>query len=81
LPVNLAVSLHAPDDELRSSMIRSTAIPDRGHRRRGPGSRRANRRRTSYEYVLLQRINDSVEQARRLTTVIGHRLTHVNLIR
>jgi 23S rRNA (adenine2503-C2)-methyltransferase len=81
LPVNLAVSLHAPDDELRSSMIpvnrkypiAAIVAAARAHAER-------TGRRTSYEYVLLQGINDSLEQARRLTTVIGHRLTHVNLI-
>src|SRR3982075_3830806 len=81
LPVNLAVSLHAPDDELRSSMIpvnrkypiAAIVAAARAHAER-------TGRRPSYEYVLLQGINDSVEQARRLTVVIGHRLTHVNLI-
>jgi 23S rRNA (adenine2503-C2)-methyltransferase len=81
LPVNLAISLHAPDDELRSSMIpvnrkypiAAIVAAARAHAER-------TGRRTSYEYVLLQGVNDSVEQARRLTTVIGHRLTHVNLI-
>jgi 23S rRNA (adenine2503-C2)-methyltransferase len=81
LPVNLAVSLHAPDDELRSSMIPVN--------RKYPiaaivGAARAHAQRTgrriSYEYVLLQGVNDSVDQARRLATVVGHRLSHVNLI-
>ena len=81
LPVNLAVSLHAPDDELRSSMIpvnrkypiAAIVAAARAHAER-------TGRRTSYEYVLLQGVNDSVDQARRLSTVIGHHLTHVNLI-
>jgi len=67
LPVNLAISLHAPDDELRSSMIPVN--------RKYPiaaiiGAARAHAERTgrrvSYEYVLLQGVNDSVEQAGRL---------------
>ncbi|HEY4870456.1 MAG TPA: 23S rRNA (adenine(2503)-C(2))-methyltransferase RlmN [Candidatus Dormibacteraeota bacterium] len=81
LPVNLAVSLHAPDDELRSSMVpvnRKYPIAAIVGAARAHAERTG--RRTSYEYVLLQGVNDSVEQARRLTTVIGHRLTHVNLI-
>jgi 23S rRNA (adenine2503-C2)-methyltransferase len=81
LPVNLAVSLHAPDDELRSSMIpvnrkypiAAIVAAARAHSER-------TGRRTSYEYVLLRGVNDSIEQARRLATVVGHRLTHVNLI-
>ncbi|HXO58609.1 MAG TPA: 23S rRNA (adenine(2503)-C(2))-methyltransferase RlmN [Candidatus Acidoferrum sp.] len=81
LPVNLAVSLHAPDDELRSSMIpvnRKYPIAAIVGAARAHAERTG--RRTSYEYVLLQGVNDSVEQARRLSKVIGHRLTHVNLI-
>jgi 23S rRNA (adenine2503-C2)-methyltransferase len=81
LPVNLAISLHAPDDELRSSMIpvnrkypiAAIVAAARAHAER-------TGRRTSYEYVLLQGVNDSVEQARRLATIVGHRLSHVNLI-
>src|SRR5256886_15047878 len=81
LPVNLAISLHAPDDELRSSMIPVN--------RKYPiaaiiGAARAHAERTgrrvSYEYVLLQGVNDSVEQAGRLAALVKHRLSHVNLI-
>ncbi|TMF88033.1 MAG: 23S rRNA (adenine(2503)-C(2))-methyltransferase RlmN [Chloroflexi bacterium] len=81
LPVNLAISLHAPDDELRSSMIPVN--------RKYPiaaivGAARAHAERTgrriSYEYVLLRGVNDSVEQAKRLAVLVKHRLSHVNLI-
>ena len=81
LPVNLAISLHAPDDVLRSSMIpvnRKYPIAAIVGAARAHAERTG--RRTSYEYVLLQGVNDSVEQARRLATVVGHRLSHVNLI-
>jgi 23S rRNA (adenine2503-C2)-methyltransferase len=81
LPVNLAVSLHAPDDELRSSMIpvnRKYPIAAIVGAARSHAERTG--RRISYEYVLLKGVNDSVEQARRLATVVGHRLSHVNLI-
>src|SRR5438270_10310949 len=81
LPVNLAISLHAPDDELRSSMIpvnRKYPIAAVVGAARAHAARTG--RRTSYEYVLLQGVNDSVEQARRLAVVVGHHLSHVNLI-
>jgi 23S rRNA (adenine2503-C2)-methyltransferase len=81
LPVNLAISLHAPDDELRSSMIpinRKYPIAEVVAAARAHAERTG--RRTSYEYVLLQGVNDSVEQARRLATVVSHHLSHVNLI-
>jgi 23S rRNA (adenine2503-C2)-methyltransferase len=81
LPVNLAISLHAPNDELRSRMIpvnrkypiAAIIAAARAHSER-------TGRRTSYEYVLLEGVNDSTEQARRLATLVNHRLSHVNLI-
>jgi 23S rRNA (adenine2503-C2)-methyltransferase len=81
LPVNLAISLHAPDDDLRSSMIpvnrkypiAAIIAAARAHAER-------TGRRTSYEYVLLDGVNDSLEQARRLARLVNHRLCHVNLI-
>lgn len=81
LPVNLAISLHAPDDELRSSMIpvnRKYPIAAVVGAARAHAERTG--RRVSYEYVLLQGVNDSVEQARRLAALVKHRLSHVNLI-
>ena len=81
LPVNLAISLHATDDELRSQMIpvnrkypiAAIIAAARAHSER-------TGRRTSYEYVLLEGVNDSTEQARRLARLVNHRLSHVNLI-
>lgn len=81
LPVNLAISLHAPDDELRSSMIpvnrkypiAAIVAAARLHAER-------TGRRTSYEYVLLEGVNDTLAQARRLVDVVKHPLSHVNLI-
>ena len=81
LPVNLAISLHAADDELRSRMIpvnrkypiASIIAAARAHAER-------TGRRISYEYVLLDGVNDSAEQARRLATLVSHPLSHVNLI-
>ena len=81
LPVNLAISLHAPDDELRSRLIpvnrkypiASVVTAARQHAER-------TGRRVSYEYVLLEGVNDSLEQAQRLAEVVGRRLAHVNLI-
>lgn len=81
LPVNLAISLHAPDDELRTSMIpvnrkypiAAIVTAARSHSER-------TGRRTSYEYVLLNGVNDSVAQAQQLARVVRHPLSHVNLI-
>ncbi len=81
LPVNLAVSLHAPDDELRSRMV-----PINLHY---PISElmdacreyiRVTHRRITFEYVLIRGVNDSPEQARRLAELLRGMLCHVNLI-
>jgi 23S rRNA (adenine2503-C2)-methyltransferase len=81
LPVNLAISLHAPDDDLRSSMIpvnrkypiKAVIAAARAHSAR-------TGRRTSYEYVLLQGVNDDLQQAQQLARLVKHPLSHVNLI-
>lgn len=81
LPVNLAISLHAPDDELRSRLIpvnRKYPIAAIIAAARRHSAR--THRRTSYEYVLLEGVNDSLEQARRLAALVAHPLSHVNLI-
>jgi 23S rRNA (adenine2503-C2)-methyltransferase len=81
LPVNLAISLHAPDDELRSSMIpvnRKYPIAALVTAARAHAERTG--RRVSYEYVLLDGVNDRLDQARNLASLVNHRLSHVNLI-
>ncbi len=81
LQVGLAVSLHAPDDALRQSMI-STA-------HRYPlaeivGACReyieATGRRVTFEYCLIENVNDAPEQAQALGRLLKGLLCHVNLI-
>jgi 23S rRNA (adenine2503-C2)-methyltransferase len=81
LQVNLAVSLHAPNDELRSSLVPINrkhpiadlmAAIDRYIARTG--------RRVSFEYALMSGINDSDEVALELAALLRGRLCHVNLI-
>jgi 23S rRNA (adenine2503-C2)-methyltransferase len=80
-PIRLALSLHAPDDELRSRLmpvndrypIADVLAECRRHVAR-------TRRRVFVEYVLLAGVNDSVEQARALATLLGRDDFKVNLI-
>lgn len=81
LQVNLALSLHAPDDELRQRLVPIN--------KRYPLSDimvacrnyvKATGRRVSIEYVLIAGVNDSVDQARRLAELLRGLLCHVNLI-
>jgi 23S rRNA (adenine2503-C2)-methyltransferase len=81
LPVRLAVSLHAPDDELRDELV--------------PVNRRwnvavvldaawayaaATGRRVSIEYALIRDINDQAWRAEALADLLSGQLAHVNLI-
>ncbi|BET68315.1 23S rRNA (adenine(2503)-C(2))-methyltransferase RlmN [Opitutales bacterium ASA1] len=81
LAVNLAVSLHAPDDATRARLLppgRRFAIAeilgamDEFQARRG--------RPTIIQYCLLAGVNDSLEHAHALADVLGARRTHVNLL-
>jgi len=81
LQVNLAVSLHAPDDALRGELVPLgerwpiadvLAAADRYAEVTG--------RRVSYEYVLLREVNDRWEHAHALVRLLRGRLAHVNLI-
>lgn len=88
LPINLAVSLHAPDDELRSALMpvnRRYPLAELLAATRAYITR--TRRRVSFEYVLLQGRNDSPEQAQQLAALLRQEaparqpmLYHVNLI-
>jgi len=81
LPINLAISLHAPDDELRSEMMpinRRYPIAELLAATREYIAR--TNRRVSFEYVLLQGKNDTPEQAAALGELLQGMLCHVNLI-
>ena len=80
-PIRLALSLHAPDDELRSRIM---PVNDRYPladviaecRRQAVGTNR----RVFVEYVMLAHVNDSPEQARALAGLLGRDEFKVNLI-
>ncbi len=81
LSVTLAVSLHAPDDELRDTLVPIN--------RRWPVDRvlsaawaytAATGRRVSIEYAMISGVNDQGWRADRLGSLLAGRLAHVNLI-
>jgi 23S rRNA (adenine2503-C2)-methyltransferase len=79
--VNLAVSLHAADDETRSAMLpvnRRYPLEEVLAACREYAAQ--TRRRITFEWALIENVNDSVEQARRLGTLLQGLLCHVNLI-
>lgn len=80
--VSLAVSLHAPSDELRDKLVpinRMHPIADLLEACWRYAAKRANRFIT-FEYVMLRDINDSIEHADELATLLKDRPAKVNLI-
>ena len=82
LGVNLAVSLHAVNDELRDEIVplnRKYPIKELiAACRRYPGA--SNARRITFEYVMLKGVNDSEADARELVRLIAGIPGKVNLI-
>jgi 23S rRNA (adenine2503-C2)-methyltransferase len=80
-PIRLALSLHAPEDALRSRLMpvneRYPLTEVLGECRRYFALRR---RKVFVEYVMLAGVNDRVEQARQLAELLDRRVFKVNLI-
>lgn len=82
LPVSLAVSLHAPNDALRDQLVplnrkyplRELLSACRRYVEDVP------RRRITFEYVMLDGVNDSVKHARELIRILQGVPSKVNLI-
>jgi 23S rRNA (adenine2503-C2)-methyltransferase len=81
LHVTLAVSLHAPDDELRDTLVpvnrrwQVAEVLDAAWRYAG-----VTGRRVSIEYALIRDINDHAWRADLLGELLAGHLVHVNLI-
>ncbi len=81
LPITLAISLHAPNDELRKSIMpiankysvsEIMNVCDEYFDKTG--------RRISFEYSLINGVNDNEENARELASLLKGKNCHVNLI-
>jgi 23S rRNA (adenine2503-C2)-methyltransferase len=81
LPVNLAVSLHAADDELRDQLVPlNRRYPLHELVEACHDYRRRTRRRITFEWALIDAVNDTKAQARALADIAGPLGAHVNLI-
>ncbi|WAA11267.1 23S rRNA (adenine(2503)-C(2))-methyltransferase RlmN [Fervidibacillus albus] len=83
LQVNLAISLHAPNDELRSSIMKiNRAYPIEKLMAAVRYYLEKTNRRVTFEYILLKDVNDHVEEARQLANLLKdiRHLSYVNLI-
>lgn len=81
MPITLSISLHAPNDEIRSSMMKV-------NKRWGVAELlkackdyiKVTGRRISFEYAVISGVNDSDECAKQLSQRLKGMLCHVNLI-
>jgi len=80
--VNLAISLHAPTDDLRSRLMPVNAAYPLADLM--DGVRRyaeTTNRKVFFEYLLIDGVNDGDETAEDLADIMNHPLYHVNLIK
>lgn len=81
LQVTLALSLHAPDDELRNTLVPvNTRWPIKEVLEAAFGYTRKTGRRLSIEYILIKDVNDQAWRADLLAKRLSGKLVHVNLI-
>ncbi len=79
--INLAISLHASDDQLRSSMMPvNNRYPVAELIQACREYVDATGRRLTFEWALIQGVNDTPEQARALAALLKGMLCHVNVI-
>lgn len=79
--VNLAISLHAPNDEIRSSIMEiNKAYPLSKLMPAIKKYIKKTNRRVTFEYIMLKGINDSVDNALELSELLKGINCYVNLI-
>ncbi|HSJ34220.1 MAG TPA: 23S rRNA (adenine(2503)-C(2))-methyltransferase RlmN [Acidimicrobiia bacterium] len=80
-PLNLAISLHAADDELRSSLVPiNRRYPIADLEQAAIEYLEKTGRRVSIEWTMMDGVNDTDDQARRLADIARRIRAHVNLI-
>ena len=81
LPITLSISLHAPTDVLRSQLMpinerfNINEVVEAGGKYGDDTGRRV-----TYEYILIEEVNDTEEHARQLAKLLRKQLANVNLI-
>ncbi len=81
LQITLAVSLHAPNDEIRNKIM---PISKKNNMERLLEACKyysdTTKRRITFEYAMINGVNDSIDYARELSEKLRNMLCHVNLI-
>lgn len=79
--VNLAISLHAPNDKIRNKIMPINKVyPIKKLMNAIREYLKENNRKVTFEYIMLKGINDSKENARELSELIRGLNAYVNLI-
>ena len=79
--VNLAISLHATTDDVRSSMMPiNRMFPIEKIMEAAKEYTKKTKRRITFEYTMVNGVNDSDEDVKRLANLLKGMLCHVNLI-
>lgn len=81
MPITLSVSLHAPNNEIRNSIMPvNKKYPVEELIKACKDYIKTTTRRISFEYSLISGVNDSMENADELARLLKGMLCHVNLI-
>lgn len=81
LQITLAVSLHAPNDDIRRQIMPvANAYPMEKLLQACKDYIQKTKRRITFEYAMMQGVNDSDDCAKELAQRLRHMLCHVNLI-
>ncbi|MBP5204291.1 23S rRNA (adenine(2503)-C(2))-methyltransferase RlmN [bacterium] len=81
--VKIAISLHAPNQEIREKIMPTVAkvYPLDSLMKTLIEYQKKTNKRITYEYTMMDGVNDSKENAEELSTLLKHQLCLVNLIR
>jgi len=81
LQTNLAISLHAPNDEIRNKLMPiSKAYPMDKLMEAVRYYEKTAGRRVTFEYIMLDGVNDSLECAKELVELVKGTMSYINLI-
>lgn len=79
--VNLAISLHAPNDKIRNKIMKINKVyPIKELMDAVKDYLKVNNRKVTFEYIMLKGINDSDECAKELASLLKGMTAYVNLI-
>lgn len=81
IPITLSISLHAPNDELRTALMPiNKHYPLKEVIDAAINYAKQTKRRITYEYILIDKYNDNLAQAEQLCKLLKGQLANVNLI-